>query len=75
MRRRSTFVHDPALDVDPEQLHVSGDKFVVEDLEAAREERLIFPLEKLPDEVISRGSLRRGNDPLITHISLVAACS
>jgi hypothetical protein len=51
MRRRSTFVHDPALDVDPRQLYLSGDRFVIENLPAAREERLTFGFNQLPEEV------------------------
>lgn len=53
MRRRSTFVHDPSVDVDPRQLYVSGDRFVLENLKAAREERLNFGFNELPEEVIS----------------------
>lgn len=52
MRRRSTFIH-PVVDVDPRQLYVSGDRFVLENLKAAREERLTFGFNELPEEVIS----------------------
>jgi hypothetical protein len=45
-------VHDPALDVNPRQLHVSEDRFVIENLQAAREERLTFGFNELPEEVI-----------------------
>jgi hypothetical protein len=65
MRRRSTFVHDPALDVDPRQLYVSGDRFVIENLRAAREERLTLGFNELPEEVIGlklRGSARTLTD-------------
>ena len=53
MRRRSTFVHDPTLDVNPQQLYVSADRFVIDQLKAAREERLTFGFNELPEEVIS----------------------
>lgn len=52
MRRRSTFVHDPALDVDPRQLYLSGDRFVIETLRAVREEKLTVGFNELPEEVI-----------------------
>ena len=53
MRQRSTFLHDPKLEVDPRQLYLSGDRFVIENLRAAREERLTVGLDELPEEVIS----------------------
>ncbi len=53
MRRRSTFLHDPKLEVDPRQLYLSGDRFVIENLRAAREERLTVALNELPEEVVS----------------------
>jgi hypothetical protein len=56
MRRRSTFVHDPTLDVDPRKLYLSGGHFVIENLRAAREEKLTFGFDELPEEVISLGS-------------------
>lgn len=46
-------MHDPALDVNPQQLYVSGDRFVIDKLRAAREERLTFGFNELPEEVIS----------------------
>ncbi|KAF7507192.1 hypothetical protein GJ744_010874 [Endocarpon pusillum] len=51
MRRRSTFLHDPKLEVDPRQLYLSGDRFVIENLRAAREERLTVGLDELPEEL------------------------
>ena len=51
MRRRSTFLHDPKLDVDPSQLQLSGDRFRIRGLKAAREERLTFAFNELPQEV------------------------
>ena len=61
MRRRSTFVHDPQLEVDPRQLYVSGDRFVIENLHAAREERLTLGLDELPEEVIRLKLTRLGD--------------
>jgi hypothetical protein len=52
MRRRSTFFHAPQLDIDPSQLQLSGDKFFITDLDAAREERLTIGLEELPREIV-----------------------
>ena len=54
MRRRSTFVHDQRVDVDPRQLQLSGDVFKIRELKAAREERLTFGFNELPQEVIQR---------------------
>jgi hypothetical protein len=62
MRRRSTFVHDPSLDVNPQQLYVSGHRFVIDKLRAAREERLIFGFNELPEEVISLHLCASGTD-------------
>lgn len=45
-------MHDPTLDVDPHQLYLSGDRFVIENLRAAREERLTLSFNELPEEVI-----------------------
>lgn len=56
MRRRSTFVHEPTLDLDPRQLYMSGDHFVVDNLQAAREERLTFGFQELTEEVIASKS-------------------
>ena len=52
MRRRSTFFHAPELDIQPSQLQLSGDRFYITDLDAAREERLTFGLEELPRELV-----------------------
>jgi hypothetical protein len=52
MRRRSTFFHAPELDIQPSQLQISGDRFFITDLAAAREERLTFGLEELPQELV-----------------------
>ena len=52
MRRRSTFFHVPELNIQPSQLQLSGDRFFITDLDAAREERLTFGLEELPQEIV-----------------------
>jgi hypothetical protein len=52
MRRRSTFVYNRRVDVDPRQLQLSGDVFKIHELKAAREERLTFGFNELPQEVI-----------------------
>ncbi len=46
-------MHDPKFEVNPRQLYLSGDRFVVENLQAAREERLTVGFNELPEEVIS----------------------
>jgi PIG-X / PBN1 len=51
MRRRSTFIHDVQLEIDPKQLVLSGNKFGIKDLNAAREERLTFGFNELPQEL------------------------
>ena len=58
MRRRSTFVHDPALDIDPRQLQLAGNVLKIRELKAAREERLTVGFDELPQEVI-QNALRR----------------
>lgn len=52
MRRRSTFVYNRQVDIDPRQLQLSGDVFKIHELKAAREERLTFGFNELPQEVI-----------------------
>jgi hypothetical protein len=52
MRRRSTFIHDSALDIDPRRLQLSGNVFKIRELKAAREERLTVGFNELPQEVI-----------------------
>lgn len=51
MRRRSTFIHDPGLDFDPSELQVTSNKVSSPGLQAAREERLTYSFEELPDEL------------------------
>ena len=51
MRRRSTFVHDAALQIGPAQLQLSGRQLHIRGLEAAREERLSLGYNELPQEV------------------------
>ena len=50
MRRRSTFVHDPALDIDPRQLQLAGNVLKIRELKAAREERLTVGFRELTDK-------------------------
>jgi len=52
MRRRSTYIHDPSLDVPPNRLQVKGAQFLVGALKAAREERLTFGFDELPPELL-----------------------
>ena len=52
MRRRTTFFHDPQLDIDPSQLQLSGSRFFITNLDAAREERLTVGLKELPRELV-----------------------
>jgi hypothetical protein len=52
MRRRSTFFHAPQLDINPSQLQLSGNRFFITNLDAAREERLTIGLEELPRELV-----------------------
>ena len=51
MRRRSTFVHDSALDFDPSELRVTPNKVSHPGLDAAREERLTYSFDELPNEL------------------------
>ena len=51
MRRRSTFIHDAGLDFDPSELQVTSNKVSSPGLQAAREERLTYSFDELPDEL------------------------
>ena len=53
MRRRSTFLHHPSLDIDSNQLYIAGNEFVIDKLVSAREERLTVncDLDECPTEV------------------------
>ncbi|KAL8843120.1 MAG: hypothetical protein Q9170_000250 [Blastenia crenularia] len=51
MKERITFIHTADEDFDPEQLEVSPDSLHIKSLKAAREERLTFSLEELPDDI------------------------
>jgi hypothetical protein len=59
MRRRSTFVHDSGLDIDPRQLQLLGNVFKIRELKAAREERLTFGFNELPQEVTQANAMHR----------------
>jgi len=51
MRERITFVHGPEDAFDPKQLELRNGTLNVKSLKAAREDRLIFGLYELPQEV------------------------
>ena len=51
MRRRSTFVHNANLEFDPSELQVTNTKVSHNGLKAAREERLTYSINELPDEL------------------------
>jgi hypothetical protein len=52
MRQRITFVQDPAESLDPKLLKVSTNSISTKELNAAREDRVTFPLEALPKELV-----------------------
>lgn len=74
MKRRSTFVHDSELNVDPRQLQLSGDVFKIRELKAGREERLTFGFNELPQEVIQSFLIYIGtpNPPTVAVAGLEA---
>lgn len=45
-------MHDPKLEIDAQQLYLSGDRYVINNLRAAREERLTVGFNELPEEVM-----------------------
>lgn len=51
MRRRSTFIHDSSVEFNPSELQVAPDKVIHTGLKAAREERLTYSFDELPDEL------------------------
>lgn len=51
MRRRATFVHDPSLEFDPSEVQFPGNKISHHGLRAAREERLTYSFDELPEEL------------------------
>ena len=51
MRERITFIHGSEESFDPKQLRVEKDAFHVTDLRAAREDRVTFGFQELPQEV------------------------
>lgn len=51
MRRRSTFVHDPNAVVNHDSIELVGGSLHITSLPAARQERLTFSFNELPQEV------------------------
>ena len=51
MRERITFVHSPEDAFDPSQLRLENNTLHVSSLKAAREDRVTFSLQELPQEV------------------------
>ncbi|MCJ1382925.1 protease B nonderepressible form [Xylographa soralifera] len=51
MRERITFVHGAEDDFDPSQLEVHNDSLYIKSLKAAREDRITFSIEELPQEI------------------------
>lgn len=51
MRRRITFLQEPRDSVDPETLTVTDDVFETGQLRAAREDRITFGFDELPQEL------------------------
>jgi hypothetical protein len=68
MRQRSTFVHDPALDIDPRQLQLAGNVLKIRALKAAREERLTVGFNELPQEVIQTRCGVQSTDTLLLQL-------
>ena len=52
---RITFVHGAEDDFDPNQLKVEGDSLHIRSLKAAREDRITFGYQDLPQEVRLNG--------------------
>lgn len=52
MKRRITLIHRPEDGVDPASVRVDGDAISGPEVLAAREERLTFRLDELPDDVV-----------------------
>lgn len=53
MRQRTTFLHDGSADFEPTSLEVTDRALTVKGLKAAREDRLTFRVDELPEEVLS----------------------
>lgn len=52
MKRRITLIHRPEDGIDPASVRVEGDAVSGPEVHAAREERLTFRLDELPDDVV-----------------------
>ena len=51
MRQRITFLQEPENSLDPKLLEVATNSISAKELKAAREDRVTFPLEALPQEL------------------------
>jgi hypothetical protein len=51
MRQRITYLQEPEDSINPKLLKVAKDSISIEDLKAAREERITFGFEELPQEL------------------------
>jgi hypothetical protein len=51
MKQRITYVVNKPEDFSPEQLEVKDDKFSLKNIHAAKEHRITFGLDELPEEV------------------------
>ena len=52
MRERVTFIHGAESAFDPDQIQVNKDSIHIKSLQAAREDRITFGFQDLPQEVI-----------------------
>ncbi|EEP79531.1 conserved hypothetical protein [Uncinocarpus reesii 1704] len=50
MKRRVTFIHDAEGEFDPKRAHLTSDSLSIQLLDAARQERLTFGFQELPNE-------------------------
>lgn len=59
MKRRVTYIQRPEAPYAPEQVSLHSNFVQIDGLDAAREDRITFNLEDLPDEVGKRPMLSR----------------
>lgn len=59
MKRRITLIHDAEGEFDPEQANLTSSSVSIHSVDGARQERLTFGLEELPNEVFKLHLLQR----------------
>lgn len=70
MRQRITYLHKPEDAIDPKSIKVTSDSLAVSGLKAAREDRITFGFDELPQEI--HYVLKQSHELHIRYVNSIA---